>query len=259
MPFTLSHPAAVLPLAHRGLIPSALIIGSMAPDFEYFIRFSTGYSFGHTFLGLFTLTLPLGLLVFWLFHTLLKVPLLALLPPSHYARLYPISKQPQPKSFQYLGLVILSLLLGATTHIVWDLFTHENTWVVQRFVLLQVTVAETPFGSLKMYKLLQHSSTLLGGLVLLLWYFRWYQRTAIPIPQPSPPLDFWQRWGVIVIIGSLAILLAGLYGASGLSGLTSFQQLYIFLGRSVVSGIPILFVVTCLYSGGWHWLHSKTT
>jgi hypothetical protein len=40
MPFTLAHPAIVVPLALQRLILSALIIGSMTPDLEYFIRLS---------------------------------------------------------------------------------------------------------------------------------------------------------------------------------------------------------------------------
>ena len=36
MPFTVSHAAAVLPLQRLGLPLTALMIGSMAPDFGYF-------------------------------------------------------------------------------------------------------------------------------------------------------------------------------------------------------------------------------
>ena len=46
MPFTLAHPAAVIPLCgilRRASVPSALIIGSMAPDLVYFVPLgSTG-------------------------------------------------------------------------------------------------------------------------------------------------------------------------------------------------------------------------
>jgi hypothetical protein len=41
MPFTFAHPAIVLPLKHlpkRWYSLTGLIIGSMTPDFEYFIR-----------------------------------------------------------------------------------------------------------------------------------------------------------------------------------------------------------------------------
>lgn len=37
MPLTLTHPAIVLPLARGPLVPSALVIGAMAPDLPYFV------------------------------------------------------------------------------------------------------------------------------------------------------------------------------------------------------------------------------
>src|SRR3954451_7574094 len=37
MPFTLAHPAAVLPLLRHPFVPVALITGSMAPDTPYFL------------------------------------------------------------------------------------------------------------------------------------------------------------------------------------------------------------------------------
>lgn len=43
MPFTLSHPAAVIPLSRvKWLVPSAVLMGSMAPDFPYFLALSMG-------------------------------------------------------------------------------------------------------------------------------------------------------------------------------------------------------------------------
>ena len=37
MPFTLAHPAAVLPFARTKLVFSALIAGALAPDVGYFL------------------------------------------------------------------------------------------------------------------------------------------------------------------------------------------------------------------------------
>ena len=53
MPFTFSHPAVILPATYldkKYYCLSALIIGSMTPDFEYFIRmrdFSARENFTH--------------------------------------------------------------------------------------------------------------------------------------------------------------------------------------------------------------------
>jgi Domain of unknown function (DUF4184) len=67
VPFTLAHGAAALPFRRLHLVFSGLLVGAFAPDFEYFLRCSPDDGFGHTLLGTFVLTLPLALLVLWLF------------------------------------------------------------------------------------------------------------------------------------------------------------------------------------------------
>src|SRR5690606_26266927 len=38
VPFTLSHPAAVLPFVRAPFVPAALVAGALAPDVPYFVR-----------------------------------------------------------------------------------------------------------------------------------------------------------------------------------------------------------------------------
>src|SRR5690349_14740000 len=83
MPFTAAHPAAILPLAVRLSVPygvSALAVGSMSPDFEYFLWRHAASTSGHSIDGLFVFCLPAGLIVLAAFHTLVKRPLALLLP-----------------------------------------------------------------------------------------------------------------------------------------------------------------------------------
>src|SRR5882757_2416325 len=92
MPFTLSHPAAVIPIRRYGIL-SALVVGSLAPDILYFIpRVHHSGAYGHTLPGLFFFCLPLGLAALWLFHTFLKRPLISLFPASHQMRLLPAAE-----------------------------------------------------------------------------------------------------------------------------------------------------------------------
>ena len=89
MPLTTSHPAAVIPLTRLNLDLSALVIGSMTPDFVYFIPYCLPLSdFSHTIAGVFVLCIPLGLAALAIFHYLIKNPALALLPHSHQSRLF---------------------------------------------------------------------------------------------------------------------------------------------------------------------------
>lgn len=89
MPFTLSHPAAVLPfaraLARRGLL-SAVVIGSMVPDFGWFMPWRPTRLETHSAGALFTFCLPAGICAYWAFQWLFKEPLIELLPPGPYAR-----------------------------------------------------------------------------------------------------------------------------------------------------------------------------
>ena len=131
MPFTLSHAAAALPFRRARLVTSALLIGTFAPDLEYFIRLQAGGGWGHTLTGAFTLDLPLGLATLWLFHRFVKVPLVYLLPDSVRARL---TDELAPFAFgpplRFL-LIVLSMLIGIATHFVWDASTHDQYWLVQ--------------------------------------------------------------------------------------------------------------------------------
>ena len=73
MPFTLSHAAAVLPISRLGryrLPLSALMIGSMAPDFGYFFSQEASRELTHSFASLPLFALPMGLAV-WLFYVAL--------------------------------------------------------------------------------------------------------------------------------------------------------------------------------------------
>ena len=78
MPFTATHIAAVVPFAWlcRWRLPlSALAIGSMVPDVAGFYPNLFDYPTLHSFPGVFTHCIPLGLIGFFLYHWVLKQPL----------------------------------------------------------------------------------------------------------------------------------------------------------------------------------------
>lgn len=180
MPFTLSHAAAAVPLRRMKLVPSALVVGTFAPDLEYFARMSPGGGYGHTLPGTFLLTLPLALLTLWLFHAFVKRPLVAMLPEGFQRRL-----SPHLGRFDFLGAtrfawIFFSLLVGIITHLLWDSFTHRNTWLYQRWPLLQHKMTVLFLGAVPLYKILQHLSTLVGIAVLAAWLAHWHRSTEPP-------------------------------------------------------------------------------
>src|SRR4051812_20670876 len=80
MPFTFSHAAAAYPFRRTRLVLSAVIIGSMAPDFEYFLHGRMTSRWSHNLHGAFEFSLPASLVVLAIFHWILKRPVLTLFP-----------------------------------------------------------------------------------------------------------------------------------------------------------------------------------
>jgi hypothetical protein len=131
MPFTFSHPALVLPFLLRkrpGLSATGLIMGSVVPDFEYFLRMRKGFSYySHSWPGLFWFDLPLAVVLALVFHGVVRNPVLDYLPAPLRARFAPYG------SLNWLQLfvrtwprVLLSVLLGALTHLGWDELLHRS-------------------------------------------------------------------------------------------------------------------------------------
>ncbi len=196
MPFTLAHPAAVVPLAKplkRFAVMSALVIGSCMPDFPHFVPIGINRTHSHSLSGLVWFCVPAGLVVFWVYHFFLKQPLLSLAPARLRRRLAPsqISRPRAP-----LSAVLVSLLIGATTHILWDSFTHHDGFAVTLIPWLDTTLAQVGGHKLHVYHVLQYGSSALGTGLLLFWLARWYQQapqyaiSSKPAPVVFPVLGY---------------------------------------------------------------------
>jgi hypothetical protein len=194
VPFTLSHPAAVLPLAKRPLVASALVAGSVAPDVFWFVPAPEGLNLSqtHEFTAVLWLDPLIALALLAVFHVLLKRPLLALAPKPLAGRL------PRHFSWRHPGWIALSLVLGAATHVGWDAFTHESDGPV--FLRIPI-VTGVDVG-----RLIQLVSTLAGAAVLAWWLWRWY-RTAPVAPVP-PGVRRRKTVVAALLIGALAGVLA---------------------------------------------------
>lgn len=182
MPLTIAHPAIVIPIRHR-LVLSALVIGSMVPDFSKVLSLSGGVTLGHDVPGVFWFCVPAGLIFFILFQHLLKRPLFLLLPANHQKRLVPwLNPFPLRTAAQW-GLVIVSLIIGAFTHLFWDSFTHERGWFVEALPFLQSELFTFRRHSFQIYDGLQHVSAAGGLIFLAACYVRFYRKASIhPLP-----------------------------------------------------------------------------
>ncbi|RJG03683.1 DUF4184 family protein [Noviherbaspirillum sedimenti] len=254
MPFTFAHPAAVIPLhwaLRRHVVLSALVIGSMAPDFQNFLPFDVDRSDSHSLAGMFWFCLPLGMLLYLAFHLLLKKPLCELLPPAVAARL--AVTRPAPLLPSVSGQrILLSLLLGIVTHLAWDAFTHYGFLSV--FILPFLSTHLFSVGSYHVYpyKLLQHASTV-GG-VLLLWHWTrcWLRQAAMPQQLPPTTLASRNRLTIIGILLAAPPLVGTGMAAQAFSVSYEAMALQDVVREAVVTAISSFGLLLIAYSLVWH-------
>jgi hypothetical protein len=255
VPFTLSHPAAAVPLRRplrRLGVLSALVIGSMAPDLEYVVPLHLERNVTHSLLALLWYCLPAGLLSYLLFHVLLKGPLLGLMPESALSRLGSYARRYRSLPSVGWGAVIVSLLCGAVTHLAWDSLTHGRGAAVQALPVLRVDLFQFGAFPVFVYTLLQHVSTV-TGLVLLAWWSRRWLRSA-PVDATPLPVTLSPRHRVAIImaiLGAAAAVGVGA-GAPALRPPLGVIALQSFAGAAVFAGLPALALALVIYGLGWH-------
>ena len=141
MPFTFSHIAAVLPLLRNRKIrwsATGLVLGSITPDFEKFLRLSAHNDHSHSWASLFYFSCPMALGVAFIFHGVVRNPFITHLPRALRQRLARFQRFNWAQYFRrHYGRVLASVLLGAASHLGWDSFTHRDGEMVTRWPLLQ--------------------------------------------------------------------------------------------------------------------------
>jgi hypothetical protein len=209
MPFTASHPAIILPLTRlrsASISASCLIVGSITPDFEYFLTMKLTGRYSHTLAGAFFFDLPVAWVLVLVFHSIVKGPLIDSLPGYFYRRLNDLQKFDFFTWIRtsFIGYTIC-LLAGIFSHLFWDSFTHANEFFVERILLLSRPVQVGNFPEFPLFRYLQHISTGIGALYIL--YFFHHQ----PATGKSNPVG-WTYWMGVIIISSIAFLIRGSFG-----------------------------------------------
>ncbi len=200
MPMTAAHPLAVLPLRRTSLDWTCLVIGSTAPDFEYFLRLEQAGGFSHTLLGLILFCVPVTLVAAWLFHRVIKWPLVHVAPFG--GRLAVFADRP----WRLTWSCVVAALVGALTHYLWDSITHPDMFGPQHVEWLREVIHVPGLGTTRRCRVLQHGSTVVGLVLLGLAAWRALARVT---PQARISATVGQRlvWVVCILaVGALCIL-----------------------------------------------------
>jgi hypothetical protein len=240
VPFTLAHPAAVLPLRGlRFLRMAPLIVGAVVPDLPYYLPDDVAryVPWTHDFAHSFTVDLALG---YALLASLvvLRRPLTALLSVRARAlclrALHPLRR---PIEWAFAAPAIL---LGVWTHLLWDSFTHKDGWMVHRVEALSAPLILGPYDG-TVYHALQYLSSVVGLCVLVLWYLR----LATPAVTIGPDAARSAAAPVLVLVAAASLLIGGVQGTEYFqhthtvyralnvlltNALTSFAVLYLTAG-----------------------------
>lgn len=147
---------------------TALLIGSMVPDLEYFIWLSAGAYNSHSFSGIFLFNLPMTFILTFLWHHTLSK---AILPRLHFLN----------KAFKieycddFAGwvkknflLFLISATVGIVSHLIWDSFCHANGFMVHKIPFL-LSFTDIGGNSIRNCYIVWYLSTLVG----LFFMFRW--------------------------------------------------------------------------------------
>lgn len=170
MPFTFCHPAAVLPLNYvskRWVSLTGLIAGSIIPDFEYFIRLRDISLYSHTWAGIFWFDLPLGTGIIFIYYGVVHRALINNLPLVLKKRVYRYKDFSWKELFKKGWLiVIVSITIGAASHVLWDKFTHQTVTVIGTISPFKKHLTSL-IREIAAYYLLWAVSSLIGGLTIM--------------------------------------------------------------------------------------------
>jgi len=216
MPFPLAHPAAVLPLRRlcpRYLSFPALLIGSLAPDAGYFTgHFQLGQFSHRFFAGVFGFCLPVGLLILLIFY-FARSPVVGVLPAGWRQLLLPLCRQPAGSPFS----MVVSLLIGAWSHIILDSIARRAGWSVEPALVLQVSLPWFGKGRFAVYHLLHSAFTFIGVAWLAWSYLGWLERAG-GVSAVVPP---GVKWVLALLLASAILLIAGFSRGGNQSGIIS--------------------------------------
>ncbi|MBD0401333.1 DUF4184 family protein [Flammeovirga sp. EKP202] len=156
MPITFAHPSAVLPLFRYShyLSVSALIIGSIIPDFEHYLQLQQSVKLAHTFIGIFVFNLPVGILVYYINKLFFK-PVLRRVTPIRF-------KRRQTRTNYSFFQILVSISIGIATHFFLDAITGEEGFFVKDLPYLMDEVYITPSFKMNIHNIIWVSVSLFG-------------------------------------------------------------------------------------------------
>ena len=198
MPFPLAHPVAVLPLKRycpKHLNFAALVAGSIAPDLSYIFGPLGVSDVAHTMIGGLAFGVIAGLAMLGGFYAISPF-VLAKAPEGLRCVLRPLCCPWDNR----LGIVILSLAIGACSHVLLDSFTHTSGWFVQHLPALRAPLFPIHDRTIKVCHVMWYACSFIGVAVLFLALRNAQASEARPATHPVRKSHLFEAFVVAMLL-----------------------------------------------------------
>lgn len=250
MAFTLSHPALVLPLDkidnNKGFNLSALILGSMAPDFQDFIPIIPNesianylyYNEGHSIKGIFALDLPSIIFIGLVLRYILRLPLILNMPNNISNNIYyRYINKPKESWIKFCFKFITSALIGIISHILWDNFTHPSGIFVRMISILRAQLFNIP-----VYNILQLLTSILGLIYIVYYvvYTNYTSHNEVPYIKETKKIIYW----IGIIITAILYTVHKTFGMN----ISIHDQYRTYIVDFIIGGIIGTLIMSLIYT-----------
>lgn len=118
-------------------------------------------------------------IIAWIaFQTLLRRPLLSLLPRAVRLRAAPAVIRSDWRALRRWPMMLLSLTIGVASHLVIDAMTHGDSWGSAYYRALHSAPFAIAGHRMHTYFLTQVGGSVAGAAVIIAYVLRWYRNTA---------------------------------------------------------------------------------
>lgn len=242
MPFTISHAVLALPLSKwsgQRLPISALAIGCMVPDL---VRLFTSEEINSTHLWSAWLypNLLIGLLFCLCWYLIFRPAVFRFLGLHK-----PLNITSFKKIIIFVFWIMLSLIIGTATHLIWDGLTHVDyrTFAFHDFLSQSIRIGNQHFP---IHRVLQIGTSILA-LPILLWMGLKHQKIHTQIKPLDPKIKMYAL--SLLIISFFAGCFNYIAFTQPLGTIPWQNDLYWFIGKSInhfFSSFLIVFAFGCM-------------
>lgn len=114
----------------------------------------------------------------------------------------------KPHFNKHFIIVIISVIIGAFSHIFWDNFTHSDGYFVNKFAFFHQKINLLNW-SIPVFKIFQHSSTILGGLIIFI--------SILKLPKLQTVSNITPKYWLLIVFITLCMVAIQGYQMSDLS------------------------------------------